>query len=81
MLPNARFRGRPIARALEVGADIVVTGRCVDSALVLGPLAHRFKWDFAKHFDALANGRWVNDCWETLLSNLQSLCPFNYELF
>lgn len=33
-------RAGPIARALDLGADVVLTGRCVDSALVLGPLIH-----------------------------------------
>lgn len=34
----------PIAAALEEGADIVITGRCVDSALALGAAIHRFGW-------------------------------------
>ncbi|MES3000050.1 MAG: acyclic terpene utilization AtuA family protein [Pseudomonadota bacterium] len=45
----------PIARALAEGADIVVTGRCADSALALGPLIHEFGWT-ATDFDALAGG-------------------------
>ena len=36
-------RAVPIARALELGADVVVTGRCVDSALALGPLMYEVK--------------------------------------
>eukprot|EP01088_Endostelium_zonatum_P009781 TRINITY_DN23098_c0_g1_i1.p1 TRINITY_DN23098_c0_g1~~TRINITY_DN23098_c0_g1_i1.p1 ORF type:complete len:663 (-),score=158.87 TRINITY_DN23098_c0_g1_i1:48-1916(-) len=39
---NAYFGAQPIAEALAAGANIVVTGRCVDSALAVGPLLYEF---------------------------------------
>lgn len=45
----------PIARALDTGADMVITGRVVDSALILGPLIHEFGWT-AQDLDLLAAG-------------------------
>ena len=52
---NAYLGAWPIASALDAGADIVVTGRCVDSALALGPLIHEFKWT-PNDLDALSQG-------------------------
>jgi Acyclic terpene utilisation family protein AtuA len=52
---NAYLGAFPIARALELGADIVVTGRCVDSAVTLGACIHAFGWG-RDDLDQLAMG-------------------------
>lgn len=52
---NAYLGALPIADAFARGADVVVTGRVADSALVLGPLMHGFGWSLDDH-DRLAQG-------------------------
>ena len=55
---NAYLGGVPIAEALGLGADVVVTGRVADLALALGPLLHAFGWRL-DDWDRLAAGTLV----------------------
>ncbi|MEA2757425.1 MAG: hypothetical protein QOH65_38 [Methylobacteriaceae bacterium] len=52
---NAYLGAGPIAAALDQGADIVITGRCVDSAVTLGACMHAFGWR-PDDYDRLAAG-------------------------
>jgi hypothetical protein len=52
---NVYLGGFPVAAALAQGADVVITGRCVDSAVTLGACIHEFGWT-AKDYDKLAGG-------------------------
>jgi hypothetical protein len=46
---------RPIAKALEMGADVVITGRTTDTAQFLGPMIYEFGWG-EQDWDRLAQG-------------------------
>ncbi|TAM42872.1 MAG: DUF1446 domain-containing protein [Burkholderiaceae bacterium] len=52
---NAYLGALPIKAALDAGAQVVIAGRCVDSAVTLGVLMHEFGWGSDEH-DRLAGG-------------------------
>ena len=44
---NAYLGGQPVTAALAAGADVVITGRITDAALVIGPAAWWHGWSYA----------------------------------
>lgn len=52
---NAYLGAPAVAEALRQGADVVITGRGVDSAVTLGPMLYEFGWD-VRDYDKLAQG-------------------------
>jgi hypothetical protein len=61
---NAYLGARPIADALDAGAQVVVTGRVTDASVVVGPALHAFGWgdgDFDRIAGAVVAGH-VIEC-------------------
>ena len=52
---HAYIPADPIVEALELGADLVITGRVGDASLFLAPMVYEFEWG-ADSWDLLAKG-------------------------
>ncbi len=55
LFANAYLGAQPIVRALEQGANVVITGRVADASLFLAPMVYEFGWR-ADAWDKLAAG-------------------------
>lgn len=50
---NVYMGAEGITKALEEGADLVITGRVSDPALTIGPLVHEFGWNITDNPDQM----------------------------
>lgn len=50
---NAYVGAASIVQLLDLGADIIITGRIADPSMVVAPAAYHFKWDL-KNYDLIA---------------------------
>lgn len=55
MSANAYLGADPIVKALEMGANIVITGRVTDTGVTLAPMIYEFGWS-ADDWDRIASG-------------------------
>ena len=55
MSANAYIGAFPLVEALSTGADVIIAGRCTDTALTLAPMIHHFGWG-ETDWDKLAAG-------------------------
>ena len=55
LFANVYLGAKPIADALDQGADIVVTGRVADASLFVAPMVHHYGWKW-NDWDRLAAG-------------------------
>jgi hypothetical protein len=53
---NTYIGSEGIVKALEDGADIIITGRVADPALTLGPLFYEFGWTLENNADQVGQG-------------------------
>ena len=65
---NAYIGAEGIVKALEGGADIIITGRVADPALVVGPLIYEFGYSF-DNYDMLGKATIAGHLLESRLSN------------
>jgi len=80
---NTYLGAFPVAKALAAGADIVITGRVVDSAVTLGALIHEFGWG-EDDWDHLASGSLCGHILEcgpqagiSPIGNWRAMCPIS----
>jgi len=59
---NAYLGYEGIAQALEQGADVVITGRCADAALVVGPLVYEFGWNSYEQLGIATSAGHLMEC-------------------